>query len=615
MNNFFRVFSLTLLLGAFALYAPFSVAAQNRKSSCNTNSCCPVVQSSTTTTTTTNSDPCNFSCDDCNVNGCGENYCNSSCNDNCNNGCYDNGCKISCNDNCNNGCYNNNGCNNNNNCNWNNKSACCGHAGARTLFVPKSLTTDLTLQNALTFFHLYHSAPCPEDRPFFHLQASYFHYQSTNACELAGYFLPGGRTSININEDGTGTVGSLWLGIVGDGGPFSSTVSIAPKRRVDGGYFNFYFDLSRWFCGGWAAVTFAAARVAHTLCFRETNVTNAGGTDSVYPNATAALTQNSALNGARFYTGTRCRSGVDDVLIRFGYDYFFCNYDHVGFYIAGVAPTGRFNHKNVLNHHNAYNNVPKDTNTFLFEPRLGSRHGYIGLGITSDYTIWECDAHGLNWLLELRWLYGLEHCERRTFDLNGRGCNNECRPFSRYLQVVTAANTNNPVSGVASFRRAVNVTPRSTVDFWTALHYDWCQYNFEFGYNLWWRGCEEVCFKCPGDLGVGIYDLGKACANPVSASCATIGQTTAPAGSNVPVSDASFTTVSTSNLNVASGTVPSALTNKVYGGVSYNSEICCMPAMIGFGGSYEFSRDDCNNRGRGPALEQWGVWLRTAISF
>lgn len=601
MNTFFRVFSLTLLIGAFAFYAPYGVAKSSRGGchsfndcnvSCNTDTFHHNNNNGQTVTNNNNLNDCDFSCDV----SCGSSSFNN-CDRDCSSDCGNNDCDRDCG-----GSFN-------------------GNSGVRTIFVPRSLTTDLTLQNALTFFHLYHHAQCPEDRAFFHLQASYFHKESRHECELAGYFLPhGGR--LNVAENGSGDINSLWLGLAAARGQnFSSTLSIFPKRKVHGGYFNFYFDLSRWLCGGWASVAFAAARVEHTLCLRESDIKNPGQNSNCPQNAIDALTHPS-LSGARLYRRSLCETGVDDVLLRVGWDYFFCNYDHVGIYLAGVVPTGcdRFgrNHHGFEHHsfnsHNGFNhrdncgdNDHRFCNEYLFEPRIGGNHGYIGFGLTGDYTLWECDAHGLNWLTEFRYLYGLEDCERRTFDLCGR-------PLSRYLQVVTADARLNSSSAVSHFTHNVEVTPRSTIDFWTALHYDWCAYNFEFGYNLWWRDCERVCLKRGHDLGVGILDLGRICSgSATSANTADISQ--GVTGTNVPASDTRFTTLTTSDLNVASGTVPSALTHKLFAGISWNSELWCMPVLLGFGGGYEFARDFCNDHHRGPALEQWEVWVRTAISF
>lgn len=466
-------------------------------------------------------------------------------------------------------------------------NVCCDEdcVTSRTIFIPRQQTTDQTNDLALGNYHFYHHTLCPEDRAFFHIQASYFHKESREECELAGYFFPNCKRAITIKEDGTGDVGSLWVDLITpQGSQFDSTLCLAPFRKLDGGFFNFYFDFNSWFCGSWVSIAFAAMRSEQDLCLRESPVEVEGTIDNIKTGIDAFNNPNWCAG--RFNPCKMCRTGVDDVQLKLGWNYFFCNQDHLGIYFVGTAPTGC-----------------RTQNQFLFEPVVGTRHGSVGVGFNSDYTVWDCGTQGVNWMVDLKYRFVLKNCERRLFDL----CNNG--QFSRYLQVVTDSQRSFSMPGVNFFSIPVDVTPGSTVEFWTALHYHWCAWNFEAGYNLFWKDCEQICIKCPKDLGVGIYDLSGDCqGNPVSASEANITQTVVNAGTNVAPSDATFTTVKSSDLNLASGSSPRALSHTVYGAFSYNSEIWCMPVMLGFVGSYEFAR--CNT-----TFEQWGVYVKSAISF
>ena len=61
-------------------------------------------------------------------------------------------------------------------------------------------------------------------------------------------------------------------------------------------------------------------------------------------------------------------------------------------------------------------------------------------------------------------------------------------------------------------------------------------------------------------------------------------------------------------LNLNSAAQPQALSSTVYAAISYDCCACNYPVMIGVGGQYEFAH-------RISALSQYGVWLKTAISF
>lgn len=503
--------------------------------------------------------------------------CSEKCSDKCDNSGSD--CKTSCID-----------------------DKCRSHSA----FIPRGLTTNQTLELALGNYAFYHlSDPC--DRPCFQFQASYFHLASRKSNDLARYFLPHEQSSILVNEDGTGDVNALELGLISTPGTtFSERFTICPKRTVNGGYFNFYFDFSnwhRWLCGTWAEIAFAAAHVEHRLNPRNFNTDGDNlGTLTGLSTVTDAL-NNPDWTAGRFFRGCRTETGVDDVMIKIGWNYYFCDFDHAGLYLVGVAPTGHGTRAREV-----------------FEPLVGSNHGRIGFGLNSDWTAYECENHRLNWMVDLRYLYGLKNCERRSFDLCANG------DWSRYLLVVEPTATANTLSGINFFTQSVDVTPRSQVDFWTALNWQWCNWNFEFDYNLFYRQREEICFRnfrrnCnnssetaavdPRSLGVGIFDINGLCSgSPVSASTMNISQTLSAAATNgnIAASDPAFVTVTRNDFNRKSAEAPTALSSTISAAVAYNTAVWCKPVMLGFGGLYEFAH-------RKSTLEQWGVYLKGAVSY
>jgi hypothetical protein len=455
-------------------------------------------------------------------------------------------------------------------------------ADSKTIFVPRSLTSDSTLQLALTNYFIYHPRICSDIIPFCVAQVSYFHQQSTNWCNLARSFLPHSKSCAVIAENGQGDVGSLWLDLISPPGTsFRSRISLAPRRTVDGGYFNFFFDFSRWLSGAWVNIAFAAVRVEHHLHMCESDLAVNGTLESI-TDAGAAL-NNPVWRGGKFNSCKLHRSGVDDIQFKLGYNCFFRCDGHIGLYFVATAPTGYRSCANVI-----------------FEPLLGSKHGSVGVGFNSDIIVFNCGNHMVNWMADGNYRYVLAAHERRSFDLQGRG------DWSRFMQVVTPEARSLSMPGINFFTQRVRVTPRSTIDLWTAYHYAYRTYNIEVGYNLWWRQREKVCLECTLPT-LGIYDMVGDCqGDPVSAHNATISQSVI--GPNKAPSDSVFTPLSQQALNRHSGSADRALTHTLYGALSYNSESWCLPVMIGIIGSYEFTHHR-------SALRQWLVMVKGGISF
>ncbi len=509
---------------------------------------------------------------------------------------YNKSCNNKDNSNCNNRCSDYSSSSSNNSCCSMSKSSDClefqndcdnckfrcsnDFAISRTIFIPRSLTPDSGLDLPLGNYQFYHNNPLfPEERYFFTFQASYFHLQSRKEYELAAYFLPNGRKCIDIKQDGTGDVGSLWLNIIApDGNTFSSTICLSPRRTVNGGFLNFYFDFNNWICGTWLSIAFAVMRSEQTICIKE---------DSAEKNVIRAL-NNKDWTAGRFCPNKLIKTGVDDIQFKLGWNYYCINMDHIGLYFVATAPTGQ-----------------RTRNRIIFEPVVGHRNGSAGVGFNSDFTSWVRGNSALNWMADLKYRYEFSYDTRRLFDLCSNG------PWSRYLLVTTPDNPDISYPGVNYFVKQVKAATRSTLDFWTALHYHYCNLNLEIGYDLYWRDNERICFKsCNSEnLPVGIYDLnGAALGDPVSASDANITETSSLFGTNYPRSDLIFQTVEKYDLNISSGSRPTAFTNTIYGGLSYNSHCFCIPYMLGFVAMYEFVYGN-------TAFEQWGVQVRTALSF
>lgn len=478
-------------------------------------------------------------------------------------------------------------------------NAACGPACscAHTAFVPRKFSQnsmlELGLQNydLLNYYPRYEYEQCS----WFILQASGFYFQSTNNDEQAQYFLPGCQNCITVQQNNTSDVSSAWLGLlrpVDD--PFSSKFCIEPKRTVGGGAIKLYFDLQSWFgdCScwyknWWASIFIPIVHVKHNLNNEELLSSGPGTAPGGFTTVQAAL-NNPAWRYGKFPCKARTKTGVDDINIKIGLNVIENNCGHAGLYGIIFAPTG------------------KGTKACsVFEPLVGGNHVGLGAGLNTDYRFYANEVCSLDLMADIRYAYFLKHRETRSFDLfNG--------DWSRYLLVVTPDDVNNPVPGINFLTQSADVTPRGNLDIWIALHYQKCNWDFELGYDFWWRQKEKIDLVCACP-DVGIFDIA-GCPRTTS-STAKICQAIR-GEADAPISDAVFTPIrctcaagdQSSVVNVDSAASPVAISNTIYAAVARHFMVCNDPAMLGIGGSYEFAARD-------SALSQYGIWVKGSITF
>jgi hypothetical protein len=477
------------------------------------------------------------------------------------------------------GCFNNcfTSCNTSNNCG----NSCESHQ-----FVPRSISTDLVYIDSMTYYQRYFK----ERENWFIYTGTFLYQKSRKDKKMGAAFLTHNKNQITVNQDGTGDVSAAWLGLSNSNvaTPFSATFSISPERKVFGYHGNWFFNLDSWWCGLWLDVSTAVINAEHKLDCCETDEN--GPVFGCPLSAVGDALGSPLLHYDRFYCGLcnneKRRTSFDDLQVRLGYNYTWCNDAVVALYLTGTAPAGR-----------------KPTDTFIFEPLVGTRHYSVGVGLNGHYGLW-CNDCGdsLTLMTDINYRYVVKHHECRTFDLCSGG------PFSRYLLVAAQSNPEQAIPAVNFFTQKVVVKPRSTIQWWLALNYEHCEWDLEVGYNLFWRQRESIgCIKdfC---VPVGIFDINSAIdRRRTSLNNATI----ATAPGEIP-SDAVFTPLLASNLNKESAAAGRVLTNKFYAALSWNGSVCvCIDWMAGFGGSYEFVSDHyrCN------ALPFWGVFGKGNISF
>ncbi len=464
---------------------------------------------------------------------------------------------------------------------------------SHSFFVPRQVTTNSVFELGLNNYQWYHERK-QDDNFYFGFYVTPFFQQSAQSKKLARYFLRNNKESLTfseVNEDPC-NICSLWFGLESDvNSNFNATFSMNPCRRAYGSYFNLLLSKAWEGHQFWFDFAFTAMRVKHELRMCETVQELAGPLSNFQEGTIDQFTSViNALNNTEWCFGkfSQCslnRSGVDDIQLKLGYDWYYApeTNNHLSPYLVATIPTGK-----------------RQRSEFIFEPLVGSKNGSFGIGLNFDYTFYTREEHVLTWLIDAkcRYVFGADQC--RSFDLCKNG------DWSRYLLVVPQDQTLATQPGINLFSLVAKVTPRGTIDIWTALHWQWDFFNLEVGYDFWWCQKEKVCLKDKIASGFGIFDLAGMNGVPTSASTANISQCTT--GSNQAQSDATFVTLTTSDLDVDSAAHPAALSSTLYGAFSWEPTPGDYPFMLGFGGQYEFAH-------RISALEQWAFWGKLGIVF
>lgn len=501
-------------------------------------------------------------------------------------------------------------------------AGCALDAASSSFFMPRSVTHDPVYELASVNYYRYHQRATGNGCcPFFTFGATPFFTKSVKAQNLARHFLFDNKNELVFNESGAEDINSIWFNLiaapqVGTIVPplFNSVMKIRPERMAYGSMFNFHFDFSNILRGFWFDVNFAAMRVKHDLKLTASRPENPGIVVNTIGNtATQIETVIDALNNPEWKFGkwSDCalsKFGVDDVQLKFGYDNYNCHGDHLGTYFVISVPTGN-----------------RQKSEFVFEPVVGTKHTGLGFGMNIDYALMTDGDRNLSVMFDGKYRYLVTSEETRSFDLNAVGTEN--RDWSRYLLIeqglpdAAAPTITNPTGasepGINDFTLEVDVTPRSTIDLWGALHYARNEFNFEIGYSFWWRDKEDIKFKKSAvlDNTKGIFDMlgvASGAAPLTSTSTATIQESVIPptlvTGARQMTRDLpSFIGLPSAGLDADSAAHPKVSTHKVYATFAYAP---CMDqaTLLSVGGSYEFAPTTA-------ALEQWSVWFNAAISF
>ena len=445
-----------------------------------------------------------------------------------------------------------------------------GPCDISTFFKPRSITSDLTYRNSMTFYQRFRGAASHE---FITFDSTFLYQKNRRALRIGrGFF---GTNPILVAEHGA-PINSLNLDLESkqpEG--FCSVVRISPKRSVIAWLPQIIFNFDCYCYGLWSDIAFAVVRADHSLCLFE-QVGTPGDTND-------KKTVQEALDKLNTFPFDRRHTGVDDIELRTGYTLTYCDDDIVSFYLVGSIPTGkRFN------------------NARWFQPIVGTRAGGIGAGLMLDSTLWysEFSESECLFVTELKYLHSFSYTDKRIFDLtNG--------PLSRFLRVAPENDRNNPRSATTLLQACVTVEPTDLVQWWAGLHFQWCNWGWELGYNLWYRTDECIKKSCFDFENFGIFDMTRS-TDLTSHSNARISD-----GFGVGTPDATFVELTSKDVSNRSATARKALSHTFSTVFTYDSLWCDVPFSLCFGARYELA----GHKRHTSTLENWGIYGKLSISY
>lgn len=469
---------------------------------------------------------------------------------------------------------------------------------SKTFFQPRTLCNDATLELTLTNYRLFHNTYSdkpyskPKQRAMFAMQSTYYFQETDSAHGLARYFLLGNKSELSVKEDGSGDIGSEWVKLHTADNNYSAKFTLRPQRSVYGSIWNFSLDFSEILDGLWMQLLMPMVRAEQKTHIRQFDNPQEGISTDLEGNPIRTIKE--AFNVPEMLYGKIHSSkvttfGMDDVQLKIGYNALFTDTYHLALYVNMLIPMGS-----------------EPNAVYMFEPIVGGTHFGAGVGLNFDYKVMKVGKHEINILSDFKYRYMFAADETRTVDLKPNG------QWSRYLSLAKANNPSGRLIGTNFLTGSLRVEPKNTIDWWTAVHYKYCQLHVELGYDLWWRDKENITLRKPWPTyteNLGIFDISReGTGNETSSSMANISESALDSSANQAPSDGAFVRITNNNINLSSAAHDSALSQKIFLGLSYNALFLGQPSLFGVGATYEFGS-------RNTAANQWAVFAKTGFNF
>lgn len=423
-----------------------------------------------------------------------------------------------------------------------------------SIFVPRQLSYNPILENSLTFDDRKTENDCG-----YYLSAKPIYTQNVGN-KFRRYFSIGHKDVMLVREDGSGDIDPLWFQDISSNSTYySSDLSFHPIRRTYGSLFFAELKLPH---DLYLSFNTALVTASNDVQIQETNSQSLGTAN--YLTVTQSFASSARLYGK---SGKKNKTGLDDLQIKLGKTIFNRETASFGLYALLGVPTNK-----------------RSKSIYIFEPLVGSKHVQLGLGANYFKELYSCNSGGeINFLSELKYRYGFGATETRIFDLTANG------EWSRYLLLVSENARYDTFFATNNLALPTHVAPCSSLDIYLALHSNYNNWQFELGYDFWYRSAERVQLKDPANFtqGLGVADLvGIAALNPQSASKANISESVVSNGNQIP-SDSLFVSLTSSDLNLHSAAAPRSISNSAYLSMAYNGHYRDHSSQVGLNFAYE----------------------------
>lgn len=458
--------------------------------------------------------------------------------------------------------------------------------------------------------------------------AGYFS-QSTNPNELAKYFSPFGKVCLNVAEfkagvtDGGGAPTTnqdsdyddptknlearhFNISTLSGTTTFRSVIKLKPCQQTAG--IGIAYRQTLWRnCEDetprlWLDVALPIEYVRNQMKLQEAIISDGGGSDGLVgldgtvhvANMTQAFQQSTWLYG-KIDGKCRYKWGLADVEVALGWGTYWGDCSYLNGYLGFLAPTGtKVNQKNAA---------------YVFSPVVGNNHHWaLIFGSYYGFDVWHHNEHEIDMAASAHGRVLFKNKQWRSLDLKDKD-------WSRYAEVYTFAQATQAAaatapsnqdigsSGINFFTQCLEINPRWTADFNTAVLYKHCNWNVELGYNFFVRHAEgaKLCKWTPqiaqkDVIGAGNVNIARTINKHFRFDALSV------AGFNE-------AQIQKSDLNLDSATHPAVLTNLVYASLGYNWSCWCdTPMFASLGGSYEFSTIN-------TTIDRWTVWGKLGVSF
>ena len=470
----------------------------------------------------------------------------------------------------------------------------------KTFFMPRPILQDIVLQKVSSHEFIKKFYDDKKNMNGLKILGTTFYKESTNSSNLASYFFPENKTELTVqgpDVPGIPDISSTWLTITNEDEDlvrdFSSKIKIDPKQKS----FGFNLQLFKNFNSRKKRVMISASfpfmQVETDLNFSEYDRSTTLEklpldlqNKNAVANAKEAFDSHLLFYG-KMKNGVQKLAGLADIRLSMDGLLKMNNMVDINLYVFSTVPTGY--HPKV---------------EYLFEPIIGNgRHFSLGSGANLDFNIWKNKNKKINISGGAEYQYLFEATNKRIFDLKNNGT------FSRYLDV----RRNNEGGVIFQITDLANistlnckVTPRSTLNNFINISYLYKNYNFKLGYNFWWRNSEKLKLKDNIEKIYAITGMDIDADGSISLDKYYNKATIKDDAANNPADN--FLALTNNDLNLSSGRITSAFSNKFYANFGFNGNFSDKKYWLNTGFAYEIA-------GKNSSLTNWELFLQLGLSL